>query len=58
MLENICKSPIYYNELFGTLYEYQELLKDFTRLYSTINMVADKFPEAEVFINNLNLEAK
>lgn len=57
MLENICKNPDYHKELFGTLCEYQELLKDFTRLYSTINMVAVKFPEAEVFINNLNLEA-
>ena len=57
MLENICKSPDYHKELFDPLYEYQALLKDFTRLYSTINMVAVKFPEAEVFINNLKLEA-
>lgn len=56
MIASDINSPEHF-ELFGTLCEYQDLLKDFTKLYSVINIATVKFPEVEVFINNLKLEA-
>jgi len=50
MIASDINSPEHYKELFGTLSEYQDLLRDYKKLYSVVNMLIDKFPEIGSFL--------